>query len=102
MDHLPFDAEGVRAAAAKEIARILKPGGTFVIADTIQYGDAPDFDGLIDVFPSLLHEPYYGSYVKTDLDKLFGVAGLERVETDIAYLTKVATFRKPARKRKSA
>ncbi len=92
----------VRVAAAKEIARVLKPGGLFVLAETIQYGDAPGFDGLIDVFPSLLHEPYYSSYAKGDLDKLFGAAGLERVETDIAYLTKVATFRKPARKRKSA
>lgn len=84
----------VRAAAAKEIARVLKPGGIFVLADTIQYGDARDFDGLIDVFPSLLHEPYYSSYAKSDLDKLFGAAGLKRVETDIAYLTKVNVFEK--------
>lgn len=84
----------VRAAAAKEIARVLKPGGIFVLAETIQTGDAPEFDGLIDVFPSLLHEPYYASYAKTDLDALFGAAGLTRVETDIAYLTKIATFRK--------
>ncbi|HXM00329.1 MAG TPA: methyltransferase domain-containing protein [Rhizomicrobium sp.] len=86
----------IRAAAAKEIARVLKPGGVFVLAETIQYGDAPAFDGLIDVFPSLLHEPYYASYTKTDLDKLFGAAGLKRVDTDIAYLTKIATFWKQA------
>ncbi|HEX3673857.1 MAG TPA: class I SAM-dependent methyltransferase [Rhizomicrobium sp.] len=90
----------IRAAAAKEIARVLKPGGTFTIADTIQYGDAPDFDGLIDVFPSLLHEPYYASYVKIDLAKLFGAAGLEHVASEVAYLTKVATFRKPEPKRR--
>jgi 2-polyprenyl-3-methyl-5-hydroxy-6-metoxy-1,4-benzoquinol methylase len=42
----------IRAAAAKEIARTLKPGGIFVLADSIQYGDAPDFDGLIDIFPT--------------------------------------------------
>ncbi|HEY2070629.1 MAG TPA: class I SAM-dependent methyltransferase [Rhizomicrobium sp.] len=91
----------IRAAAVKEIARVLKPGGLFVLADTIQYGDAPQFDGLIDVFPSLLHEPYYSSYVKTDLDKLFGAAGLERVESDVAHLTKINTFRrKPKRSRK--
>jgi ubiquinone/menaquinone biosynthesis C-methylase UbiE len=82
----------IRAACAKEIARVLKPGGIFVLADSIQYGDAPEFDGLIDVFPSLLHEPYYASYVKTDLDKLF--AGLTRASSEVAYLTKIATFRK--------
>ena len=90
----------VRAAVAKEIARVLKPGGIFVLAETIQTGDAPQFDGLIDVFPSLLHEPYYSSYAKTDLDRLFGAAGLTRVETDIAYLTKIATFTKPAKARR--
>ncbi|HEY1632910.1 MAG TPA: class I SAM-dependent methyltransferase [Rhizomicrobium sp.] len=84
----------VRAAAAKEIARVLKPGGLFVLADTIQYGDAPEFEGLIDVFPELMHEPYYGSYVKTDLSKLFGAAGLKHEGDEVAYLTKVTTFRK--------
>jgi ubiquinone/menaquinone biosynthesis C-methylase UbiE len=84
----------VRVAAAKEIARVLKPGGIFVLADTIQYGDAPEFDGLIDVFPSLLHEPYYSTYAKTGLDKLFGAAGLKRIESDVAYLTKVSVLKK--------
>lgn len=87
----------VRGEVAKEIARVLKPGGIFVFADSIQYGDAPDFDGLIDVFPELLHEPYYSSYAKADFTKLFGAAGLKRSETDTAYLTKVATFQKPTR-----
>jgi ubiquinone/menaquinone biosynthesis C-methylase UbiE len=92
----------VRVAVAKEIARVLKPGGLFVLADSIQYGDAPGFDGMLDVFPHLLHEPYYASYAKADLDALFGAAGLKRVATDIAYLTKIATFEKAAvSKRKS-
>jgi ubiquinone/menaquinone biosynthesis C-methylase UbiE len=86
----------IRTAVAKEIARVLKPGGIFVLAETIQYGDAPAFEGLLDVFPSLLHEPYYSSYAKTDLDKLFASAGLRRISTDIAYLTKIAVFEKPA------
>ena len=84
----------IRAAAAKEIARVLKPGGLFVLADTIQYGDAAEFDGLIDIFPELLHEPYYSGYAKVDLDKLFGAAGLVRTASDIAYLTKITTFEK--------
>lgn len=88
----------VRAAAAKEIARVLKPGGVFVQADTIQYRDAPDFDGLLDMFPALLHEPYYSTYAKTDLSKLF--APLKHTGDDVAYLTKISTFEreKPARR----
>ena len=89
----------IRASAAKEIARVLKPGGLFVLADTIQYDDAPGFDGLLDIFPALLHEPYYASYAKTDLDGLF--APLKHTGDDIAYLTKISTFEKtPTGKRK--
>ena len=89
----------IRAAAAKEIARVLKPGGLFVLADTIQYGDAPGFDGLLDIFPALLHEPYYATYAKTDLNKLFG--GLKRTGNDVAYLTKISVFEKAAVNRRS-
>jgi ubiquinone/menaquinone biosynthesis C-methylase UbiE len=84
----------IRAGVAREIGRVLKPGGIFVLADSIQYGDTPDFDGLIDVFPTLLHEPYYAGFAKCDLDALFAKAGLVREATDVAYMTKIATFRK--------
>jgi ubiquinone/menaquinone biosynthesis C-methylase UbiE len=85
----------VRIAAAKEIARVLKPGGIFILADTIQYGDAPGFDGLIDAFPELLHEPYYKTYAQTDVGKLLG--SLKHASDDVAYLTKISVFEKPKR-----
>jgi ubiquinone/menaquinone biosynthesis C-methylase UbiE len=88
----------VRTAAAKEVARILKPGGIFILADTIQYGDVPEFDGLIDAFPELLHEPYYKTYAQAGLEKLF--APLKHASTDIAYLTKISVFEKPKTKRR--
>jgi ubiquinone/menaquinone biosynthesis C-methylase UbiE len=85
----------IRTAVAKEVARVLKPGGLFVLADTIQYGDMPEFDGLIDAFPRLLHEPYYAGFAKSDLKALFEPAGLTLQATDLAYLTKISTFTKP-------
>ena len=84
----------VRGKAAREIGRVLKSGGMFVLAETIQYGDLPDCDGLIATFPGLLHEPYYESFARQDLTALFAHAGLMLVETDIAYLTKISVFRK--------
>jgi ubiquinone/menaquinone biosynthesis C-methylase UbiE len=90
----------IRAGVAREIGRVLKPGGVFVLADSIQYGDAPGFDGLIDIFPTLLHEPYYNGFAKCNLDVLFGKAGLVREATDVAYMTKIATFRKERIRRK--
>ena len=90
----------IRTQAAHEIARVLKPGGIFVLADTIQYGDLPAFDGLIDAFPRLLHEPYYAGFAKSDLKATFEPAGLTWEAQDFAYLTKVSVFRKPARARR--
>lgn len=84
----------VRSKVAREIGRVLKTDGIFVLAETIQYGDLPDCDGLIATFPGLLHEPYYESFARQDLAALFTPAGLTLVETDIAYLTKISVFRK--------
>jgi ubiquinone/menaquinone biosynthesis C-methylase UbiE len=89
----------VRTRVAREIARVLKPGGIFVLAETIQYGDLPDCDGLIATFPGLLHEPYYESFARQDLGALFAPTGLKLIGTDIAYLTKISVFRKEPAKR---
>jgi ubiquinone/menaquinone biosynthesis C-methylase UbiE len=86
----------IRSRVAREIARVLKPDGIFVLAETIQYGDLPDCDGLIATFPGLLHEPYYDSFARQDLAALFAPAGLKLTGTDIAYLTKISMFRKDA------
>lgn len=91
----------IRTQVAREIARVLRPGGIFVLADSIQYGDMPEFDGLIDIFPTLLHEPYYRGFAKCDLDTLFAREGLVRGGQDIAYMTKITVFRKPEARRAS-
>ncbi|HWU25008.1 MAG TPA: class I SAM-dependent methyltransferase [Rhizomicrobium sp.] len=90
----------IRTQVAQEIARVLKPGGLFVLADTIQHGDLAAFDGLIDAFPRLLHEPYYSGFARCDLKAIFEPAGLKWESQDFAYLTKVSVFRKPARARR--
>lgn len=84
----------VRRDAAREIARLLKPGGVFVLADSVQTGDTPDLDRMLEYFPIGFHEPYYGSYLQEDLIALFAEAGLVHEETELAFLTKVMRFRK--------
>jgi ubiquinone/menaquinone biosynthesis C-methylase UbiE len=86
----------VRRDAAREIARVLKPGGVLVLADSIQTGDASDLDRMLEYFPIGFHEPYYGSYLSEDLVALFGDVGLVVEEAELAFLTKVMRFRKPA------
>lgn len=84
----------VRRTAIDEIARVLKPGGTFVLVDSIQLGDRPELNALLELFPMGFHEPYYMSYAQEDLGALFGAAGLEIGQTRLAFLTKAVAFRK--------
>jgi ubiquinone/menaquinone biosynthesis C-methylase UbiE len=84
----------VRRDAVREVARILKPGGVFVFADSIQTGDAADLDRMLEYFPVGFHEPYFSSYQNEDFAALFGEAGLDLEETELAFLTKVMRFRK--------
>jgi len=83
-----------RRLVAREIARILKPGGLLILIDSLQRGDEPDYDGLLDYFPHSFHEPYFADYVREDLAALFGETGLAAEESTLAYFSKVATFRK--------
>ena len=84
----------VRRDAAREIARVLKPGGRFIFADSIQPGDAADLDRMLEYFPVGFHEPYFSSYLNEDFAALFGEYGFEAEETELAFLTKVMRFRK--------
>jgi len=84
----------VRPRVAAELARVLKPGGLLAFADSLQTVDEPRVGRLIEAFPAFFHEPYYASYQTTDLDALFGKAGLEAVDRDAAFLTKAVLFRR--------
>ena len=84
----------VRRDAAREIARVLKPGGLFLFVDSIQAGETPALDQMLEYFPIGFHEPYYGSYQQEDLAALFGETGLDVVETERAFLSKAMLLRK--------
>jgi ubiquinone/menaquinone biosynthesis C-methylase UbiE len=86
----------VRPRLAAEIARVLKPGGLFVLVDSLQFGDKPAWDGLLEAFPQRFHEPYYRHYLVDDLAAAMRAGGLESEITDLAFLSKVMTFRKRA------
>ena len=49
----------VRAAVAAEIARVLKPGGRFALANSIQPTDEPRLGRLLEAFPAYFHEPFF-------------------------------------------
>jgi ubiquinone/menaquinone biosynthesis C-methylase UbiE len=84
----------VRRAVTMEVARVLKPGGLLVFLDSLQMGDRPGWDGLIEAFPERFHEPYYRHYAIDDLEGMFSAAGLEPELTTTPFLSKLMVRRK--------
>ncbi|CTQ70389.1 23S rRNA (guanine(745)-N(1))-methyltransferase [Roseibium alexandrii] len=82
----------IRRQVLNEIARVLKPGGSFLFVDSLQTGDVPDYDGLLTIFPQLFHEPYYTSYLKEDLTSLCADVGLDERWMRPAFVSRTAEF----------
>ncbi|WP_439814901.1 class I SAM-dependent methyltransferase [Zavarzinia sp. CC-PAN008] len=85
----------VRGQVAAELARVVRPGGSVIVVDSLQIGDVPDLDGLLHFFPAAFHEPYFATYARADLGALFGGAGLDLAGVETAFLSKVLHFRRP-------
>ena len=86
----------IRRQVVAEIARVLKPGGKFVFADSLQHDDTPPLNGLLDYFPEGIHEPYYQGYLTEDFAEIFEGVGLEPAPVKTAFLTRIQTWTKPA------
>lgn len=84
----------VRRVVIAECARVLKPGGRFVLLDSLQRADRPDYLGLLELFPQNFHEPYYESYLDEDFPAIAREHGLLHVRDDQAFISKVMIFDK--------
>ncbi len=82
----------IRAQALAEMARVVKPDGLVVIVESIQKGDQPSWDGLLDLFPHYFHEPYYAEYANGALAAWCEAAGLKPIAGERAFLSKVTAF----------
>jgi ubiquinone/menaquinone biosynthesis C-methylase UbiE len=85
----------VRRIVFRELARVLKRGGRLVVLDSVQSGDEPAYDGMLELFPQNYHEPYYASYLEEDFGALAGACGLAHVRDVKAFVSKVMVFDKP-------
>ncbi|UJB69146.1 methyltransferase domain-containing protein [Acaryochloris sp. 'Moss Beach'] len=85
-----------RQNVMNECFRVLQPGGTFVICDSIQLDDSPELKTAIDGFPAMMHEPYYRHYSTDNIVERLQNAGFVDIETDVHFMSKYFTARKPA------
>jgi ubiquinone/menaquinone biosynthesis C-methylase UbiE len=91
---LPAEA---RQRVINEAFRVLKPGGVFVICDSIQLKDSPaEFEVMMENFPVIFHEPYYRHYITDNLVERLEKAGFEDIKTENHFVSKYWVARKPA------
>jgi ubiquinone/menaquinone biosynthesis C-methylase UbiE len=84
----------VRRIVFGEFARVLKRHGRLVVVDSLQIGDEPDYDGMLELFPRNYHEPYYKSYLREDFREIAASCGLAHVRDVNAFVSKVMVFDK--------
>jgi ubiquinone/menaquinone biosynthesis C-methylase UbiE len=84
----------VRRMVFREFARVLRPRGRLVVVDSLQMGDEPDYDGMLELFPRNYHEPYYNSYLKENFRSIAAGYGLTHIRDVSAFVSKVMVFDK--------
>lgn len=84
----------VRERAVAEMARVLRPGGTVVLTDSIQLGDRPALDDRMSNFGNF-NEPYYLSYLEDSLPTHFELSELIPKTKSVRSSTKSLSFTKP-------
>ena len=72
-----------------EFFRVLEPGGTLVLADSIQLSDSPDFTPIMENFYKTFHEPFYCDYINEDIDSKIKEVGFKDVKSNSFFMTKV-------------
>ncbi len=89
---LPRDA---RQNVLKECFRLLEPGGTLVLADSIQIEDSPKFTPIMENFHKIFHEPFYRDYIVDDIDLRLEKSGFTSITSESHFMTKVWKANKP-------
>lgn len=78
----------VRRRVFAESARVLRADGVVGVVDSLQSGDAVEFDDVLARFPRDFHEPFYRNYLAHPLAELLTEAGFTVENRDQGFLSK--------------
>lgn len=84
----------VRRNILREMARVVVPSGTVVLADSAQVVDTPLLACFLAQFSALYHEPYHKGYVEDDLAAAAEECGLSVESHATHFLTRVVVCKK--------
>tara|TARA_Y100001968_G_scaffold156019_1_gene142524 strand:+ start:777 stop:1838 length:1062 start_codon:yes stop_codon:yes gene_type:complete len=83
---LPREA---RQNVLNECYRLLEPGGTLILADSIQIEDSPKFTSIMENFHKIFHEPYYRDYIVDNIFLRLEKSGFSSISSESHFMTKV-------------
>lgn len=86
----------VRQTVIEQCFQVTKPGGVFIICDSIQLSDSPELEHMMDFFPETFHEPYYKHYTTDNLVEHLQRVGFENIEIQVHFMSKYFIAHKPA------
>jgi len=84
-----------RRAIARELFRVVRPGGVVVIEDSAQLAESAEIASALRAFPHEFHEPFYADYLEDDLAALLAEVGFAIESVEPQFVAKVVVARKP-------
>ncbi len=83
-----------RQQVIEECFRVLRPGGTLVICDSIQLSDSAELAPLMEGFATTFHEPYYSHYIQDDLTERLEQSGFKVTACETHFMSKYVAAQK--------
>jgi ubiquinone/menaquinone biosynthesis C-methylase UbiE len=85
----------IREKVLAEAWRVLKPGGMFILVDSIQTNDVLELNWALEKFPQDYHEPFYQDYIQWNMKDSLLTQGFEGIQEKRGFLSKSVWARKP-------